>query len=96
MNTFTCALWNEASQKRGNRSSTVGVGNSQCCGEVHGSKLALKMRNIWLTVTGLLILALRKHLYGYLWLLFMANITENLKSELVWSHNICLAVLGKV
>ena len=59
------------------------VRNSHCCGEVHGSKLALKMRNTWLTVKGLLILGLRKHLYGYLWLLFMANITENLKSELL-------------
>ena len=81
MNTFTCALWNEASQKRGKRPSTVG--NSQCCDEVHGSKLALKMRNSWLTVKGLLILGLRKHLYGYWWLLFMANITENMKSELL-------------
>ena len=33
---------------------------------------------------GLLILELRKHSHGYLWLLFMAIITVNLNSELLY------------
>ena len=83
INTFTCALCNEAadkSQKRGKQPSTVG--NSHCSSEVHGSYLALKMRNSWLKMKGLLILGLRKNSYGYLWLLFMANNTVKLHSEL--------------
>ena len=42
----------------------------------------LKLRNSLFTVKGLLILGLKKHSYGYLWLLLMANITVNLNSEL--------------
>ena len=37
--TFTCALWSEAageSQKHGKQPSST-VGNSHCCGELHGS-----------------------------------------------------------
>ena len=41
-----CALWNEAAafQKRGMQPTIVG--NSDCCGEVDGSKLAPKIRNL--------------------------------------------------
>ena len=63
---FTCALRNEGdehSQKRGKQPSTVG--NSHCCDEVHGSRLASKMRNSWSTVKGLLILRLEK----FIWIL---------------------------
>ena len=35
---------------------------------------------------GLLILGLRKHSYGYLWLLFMANITVNLNRPFSYSE----------
>ena len=79
MNKSLCALMNEdtaLSQKRGKQLSTVG--QYHCYGEVHGSLLALKIRNSCFTVKGLLILGLRKHSSGYLRLLFMASIPENL------------------